>query len=107
MRETARRTINDQERLPLLLQSIDGLEAELNAFDGTLAGASQDLLSLNANPDASRGQIESLLDRFESTRKEARQRIVQRHFELIALTNADEWPALSSHERKALIAAGN
>lgn len=106
MRAAAKRSIRDEERLPLVQQSIDGLEMALDAFDASLATGAAEFESVNADPDASRLQIEALLDRVEARRKAARQRILQTHFELIALTDTGEWAVLAPYERKALIAAG-
>jgi hypothetical protein len=107
MRAAAARTVYDQERLPLLQAAIDGLEADLDAFDVVVEGAIAELHAMNANPDTTREQMETVLDRFEAQRKQGRLQVIRRHFDLIALTDAAEWSKLAPYERKLLLAAGH
>jgi hypothetical protein len=105
MHAAAARTVYDQERLPLLQAAIDGLEADLGAFDAVVESAIAELHALNANPEATREQMDAVLDRFEAQRKQARLLVIRRHFDLIALTDAGEWSKLAPYERRLVLAA--
>lgn len=106
MRAAARTHVEDLRRQAVLLEAIDGMQADLAAFDATLAQAREQVRGINANPDATRAQVEALLDGFDAARKAARLRVLQRHFEMIDITNAGEWSHLASYERDAIMAAG-
>jgi len=106
MTATAERVVFDQERLPLLRAAIDGLKADLSAFDDVMAQATDEIHVLNARADVTREEMEAVLDRFEARREQARLQAIRRHFELIALTDADEWSALAPYERRLVLAAG-
>lgn len=106
MSRKAGEQVPDAGRAARLQQAIDGLGAELIAFHDAYADISVELRELNADPAASRAQFEALLEQFEVKHRQLRERILQRHFELIALTSPAEWKALAPHERKAFLAAG-
>ncbi|HVY04735.1 MAG TPA: hypothetical protein VHB46_02040 [Burkholderiales bacterium] len=105
MRAAARQHIADMQRQPVVLKAIDGLQAELASFDDALRLGMEQVRALNANPDTSRADLEVALKSLDAGRKQARQRILQRHFEIIDMTSADEWSTLAPHEKRALLAA--
>jgi len=98
------RQVGDPERAARLQQAIDGLDADLNELQGVSETLRSRLRALNANPDATRADFATLLDGFDADRRRLRDRVLQRHFEFLAATSANEWAALSGHERDALAA---
>lgn len=105
MRGAVTKSVVDTRRRAALLQSIDGLQADLETLRRVDFDTMTQIRALNTQSDVTRAQMEAALDGFDQQRREARGRVVQRHFELTGQTTAAEWKELSGLERKALLAA--
>ena len=105
MRAEARTLVADPQRRAALELSIDGLQSDLLMMRETFRTTLEELRAVNARPEATRAELEQVMDDMDVRRGAARDRVVQRHFDLTALTFAAEWQALAKHERKALQAA--
>jgi len=105
MRAEAAQRIKDPRRAAQTLESIEGLKEALFALEEAIANARFQLRTLDARPEATRAEFDALLDAFEARHRAARERVLARHFELIAATTEDEWKALWRHERDALVAS--
>ena len=106
VREEILRVVPDARRQAQLRRAVDRMERELHDFDQAISALSTASRALNADPDASRAQFQGLVDRFESRSRPIRERVTRAHFDLLALTTADEWKSIARHERDALEAAG-
>ena len=94
--------VPDARRKQRLHPAIDSFDDEFRTF-GTTTVAFHDLLrALNAQPDATRGQFADLTARYDAEREAHRERVTQIHYNLIALTTADEWRSLARHEAALL-----
>jgi hypothetical protein len=98
------RQVADPDRALRLQRTIAGLDGDLAELQGAADTLRVQLRTLNANPDASRADFVQLLDGFDARRARIRDRVLARHFELLAATTADEWAPLAPHERAALAA---
>lgn len=105
MRSAATKLIDDMARREGLLRSIDALQADLHELRRTDFETLTRIRALNTQPDLSRSEMEAALDGMDQQRRQIRDRVVQRHFELTSQTTAEEWKKLSGFERKALMAA--
>lgn len=103
MREMIPVVVTDPGRAAQLQEKAGQLQAEINDFDAALLTLGQELQKLNTDPDASRAQFTALFSRFEAERKASRQRLVQTHLAMLALTTPAEWAALAPYERNALV----
>lgn len=106
MRAAARIHVDDLGRRAILLEALDGMQADLAGFDAAIEDARVRVRALNARPDATRAEFDALLDELDIARKAARDRVLRRHFDMVAITEPGEWSVLSTHERKAVMAAG-
>jgi hypothetical protein len=97
--------VPDPQRQQRLQDAITGLDGDLGSFESALEGMRSELRAVNARPDATRAEIERVLDDFDAKRKTIRERVLQHHFAMIAATTDDEWHQLSHYERDALSAA--
>jgi hypothetical protein len=102
MSDDVSRQVGDPQRAARLQRAIDGLDADLTELQGAAEKLRADLRALNADPAATRAQFEQLLDAFDAERRHLRERVMQRHFEFLAATSADEWAVLAPHEQDAL-----
>jgi len=105
MRGAVTKNVVDTERRAALLQSIDGLQADLETLRRVDFDTMTQIRALNTRPDVPRTEMEAALDSFDQQRRDARGRVVQRHFELTGQATATEWKELAGLERKALLAA--
>jgi hypothetical protein len=105
MRAAATAQVGDTERRSRLLQAIDGLQADLGELRSVDFDTTTRIRALNTRPDVTRTEMERALDAFDQQRRAARDKVLQRHFELTALTTPQEWKQLAKLERKALQAA--
>lgn len=105
MRGAVTKNVADPQRRSALLQSIDGLQGDLQEMRRVDFDTLTQIRALNTRPDVSRAEMESALDGFDQQRRQARDRVVQRHFELTAKATAQEWQQLAGLERRALTAA--
>jgi len=105
MRSAATKHVDDAQRRAGLLRSIDGLQVDLDALRRVDFDTMTQIRALNTQPDVSRAVMQAALDDLDQKRREARERVVQHHFEMTALTTAAEWKELAGLERKALLSA--
>jgi hypothetical protein len=105
MRGAVTKHVADPGRRGALLQSIDGLQGDLQEMRKVDFDTMTQIRALNTRADVSRAEMEAALDGFDQQRRQARSRVVQRHFELTAQTTAQEWQQLAGLERRALTAA--
>src|SRR5579862_8944992 len=78
------RHVPDPQRAARLQRAIDGLDADLGEFQDVVDKVRVDLKALNARTDATRPDFARLLDEFDARRRAIRDRVLQRHAELIA-----------------------
>lgn len=105
MRGAVTRHVADTRRRDALLQSIDGLGADLAMLRQVDFDTMTQIRALNTRPEVTREQMETAMNEFDRQRREARGRVLQRHFELTGQTTSEEWKKLSGLERKALLAS--
>lgn len=105
MRAEVRTLVADEVRRASLERTIDAMQSDLLAMRHTFKTSLEELRAVNASPQTTRAELEQALDRLDAQRTQAREQLIQRHFELASLTFAAEWQALAGHERRALEAA--
>jgi hypothetical protein len=105
MQDAVPRHVDDPTRAARVTRAIHGLGTDLAEFRQVLGTMRDDLRAANARPDVTRGELERLVDTYDTRRRALRSRALARHAEMIAATTAREWQALAQHERKALSAA--
>ena len=105
MRSAATKHVDDTQRRAGLLRSIDALQLDLDALRRVDFDTMTQIRALNTQPDISRAEMQATMEKLDQVRRQARERVVQHHFEMIALTTAGEWKELAGPERKALLAA--
>ena len=66
MRAEVPQRVPDAQRAARTLKAIDGLEADLRELRDSVEALARNLRELNARPDASRGEFDALLARFEA-----------------------------------------
>jgi chromosome segregation ATPase len=94
--------VPDTRRKQRLHPAIDNFDDEFRTFRAATVAYHDLLRALNAQPAASRGQFADLTARYEAEGEAHRERVTQIHYNLIALTTADEWRSLARHEAALL-----
>ncbi len=94
----------DAPRAAKVARAIDGLERELVSLRDLIEAFRRDVGALNAKPDATRAELEGVMDAFDTQRKNIRMRVLGWHAEMIAATTPAEWKSLAPLERAALLA---
>ena len=105
MRSAATKHVEDPQRRAGVLQSIDGLQVDLDALRRVDFDTLTQVRALNTRPDVTRAEMQAAMDELDQQRRQARERVVRRHFEMTALTTPAEWKELAKLERKALLSA--
>ncbi|MFA9438030.1 hypothetical protein ACDA63_00165 [Uliginosibacterium sp. sgz301328] len=105
LRDAIDKAVKDPERAEQARQQSVAMETDLLALEQAVYQSSIELRALNARPDASRADFDAALDKFDGTRANLRQRIVDQHLALVASTTADEWKALFPYESRAMLAS--
>jgi hypothetical protein len=94
--------VGDAQRAARLKSSIDDLGQQLRSFEAQSKTFQSSFLALNARPDATRSEFDSLIDGFDRQRVAIRSRVFALHSEMIAATTDKEWKTLSYYEHKLL-----
>jgi septal ring factor EnvC (AmiA/AmiB activator) len=102
LQEAVTINVGDGQRAARLKTSVDELGQQLRSFEALRKTFQSDFLALNSRPDGTRGEFESLIDRFAKQGTEIRARVFELHFEMISATTDKEWKTLSYYERKVL-----
>ena len=102
MQEAAPTRIADPARAARVNEAIDGLRQQLLSFDAVQATYRSNLRALNARPDATRTEFETLVDQFDKQRIAFRTRLFELHSQMIAATTEAEWKELSPYEQRLL-----
>jgi len=105
MRGATTKHVADPQRRSDLLRSIDGLQVDLDALRRVDFDTLTQIRALNTRPDVSRAEMQAAMDTLDQQRRQARERVMQHHFEMTSLTTAAEWKELAGLERKALLSA--
>jgi len=58
--------------------------------------------ALNARPDATRSEFDTLVEQFDKQRITVRSRLLELHSQMIAATTEAEWKELSPYEQRLL-----
>jgi hypothetical protein len=102
LHEAVTLNVDDGQRAARLQSSIVALGQQMRSF-GTLRQTFQSrFLALNARPDATRAEFDSLIEGFDKQRAAIRASVFRLHAEIIAATTDKEWKTLSYYERKLL-----
>jgi hypothetical protein len=105
MREAVPAQVADPQRAARLNKAIDDLEKQLLSFDGVHRTYQSNVVALNARPDATRVEFETLTENFGKERIAFRNRVFELHAEMIEATTAEEWKALYRYEHNLLAAS--
>jgi len=98
MRASIQKAVGDPARRGRLLERTDALERALRGYAGDYKSFVDEFRRLNDAYDTPRGQIETLFARFEAKRGAVRDGLLDLHFQMLALTSADEWPHIAKAE---------
>ena len=101
LRDAATKTVTDKERLTVLLKVSRTLEKTVSEYNHSYVEFAKALQTLNRNYDTPRAQQESLLSEFRSTRELTMKKVINSHFEMIALTTKAEWKKIVKYETRA------
>ncbi len=105
MRQTVEKNVADPTRQTQLLALVDALDGVLQEHSRDLNTLSGDLSRINADYDATREAFDALLSAFAQRTRVSEERALDLHFQMAALTSADEWKPISKREVEALSAA--
>jgi len=105
MRHAIEKTIPEAARQGQLLSVVDLLDGVLKEHATDLEALSRDLSGLNADYDSSREAFDKALSDFAQRAHSRKQRVLDLHFQMTALTSAEEWKPISKHEVEAIGAA--
>ncbi|MGC3965264.1 MAG: hypothetical protein QM803_18640 [Rhodocyclaceae bacterium] len=97
--------VKDSTRADQARQYSVAMETDLLALEQAVYQSSIELRALNARPDATSQDFDAALQKFDDTRTNLRQRIVDEHLALVASTTADEWKTLFPFESRAMLAS--
>ena len=101
LRDAATKTITDKKRLKLVLKISRTLEKTLLDYNRSYAQFARDIASLNREYGTPRSEQQALLDSFGRNREMIMRRVVDIHFELVALTTEAEWKKMVKYELQA------
>jgi hypothetical protein len=107
MREAVAIEVPDASRAARLNQAIDGMDDQMREFAAAAHAFQENVRALNARPDATRAEFDTLVERFDTQRSTARKRLLELHFDLIAATTDEEWKRLSPYEKAVLGVQGS
>jgi len=102
MQEAAPTRIADSTRAARVNEAIEELRQQLLSFDAVQATYRSNIRALNARPDATRTEFETLVVEFDKQRIAFRTRLFELHSEMIAATTDAEWKELSPYEQRLL-----
>lgn len=106
LHEAVTLNVDDSQRAAHLQSSIDALGQQMRSFQAQSQTFQSSFLALNARPDATRAEFDSLVEKFDKQRAAIRTRVLELHSEMIAATTDKEWKTLSYYERKLLTDPG-
>lgn len=102
MQQAVPSKISDPARAARVNKAIDALRQQLLSFDSVQATFQSNIRALNARPDATRSEFETLVKQFDEKRIAVRRRLFELHSEMIAATTEAEWKDLSPYEQRLL-----
>jgi hypothetical protein len=102
MREAVPAQVADPQRAARVNKAIDDLREQLLSFDAVHKTYQTNVVTLNARPDATRAEFETLAENFGKRRIAFRNRVFELHSEMIDATTAEEWKGLYRYERNIL-----
>jgi hypothetical protein len=102
MREAVSRNVAEKDRRDRMLAIVDQMEALERGFNDNVAVFVQKYRGLNGNYDAPRNEFDKLFEGFDADIKKARDRYFDLHFQLSALSTAEEWNGIVKYEEDAL-----
>jgi hypothetical protein len=102
MREAVPAHVADPQRAARVNKAIDDLRGQLLSFDAVHRTYQSNVVALNARPDATRAEFETLAENFGKERIAFRNRVFELHAEMIKATTAGEWKGLYPYERSIL-----
>jgi len=105
MKSTIQRTVADPGRRGQLVAHADGIAGVLRAHAGDYAAFVGEYQRLNGTYDTPPERIEALFSGFEQRRQANRTKLLDLHFQMIALTSAPEWPPIAKAELEMLQSA--
>jgi hypothetical protein len=94
--------VADAQRAARLNKVVDALREQLLSFDAVHNTFQSNIVALNARPDATRAEFETLIEQFNEQRVTCRKRVIDLHLEMVAATTVEEWKRLHRYERKLL-----
>jgi len=101
MREAVSRNVAEKDRRDRMLALVDQMAALARRFNGDVAGFVDRYRGLNGNYDAPRAAYDRLFGEFDAEVKKSRDRFLDLHFQLSALSTAAEWNRIVKYEVKA------
>lgn len=105
MRQAVERNVVDPGRRAQLLALVGELDGVLQAHSKDLYALSNDLSRLNADYDATREAFDTLASTFAQRSQVRKERALDLHFQMVALTSVEEWNPISKREVEALSGA--
>jgi len=107
MQAAVSKQVVDPERAARLHGAVDAAGLQLMAARSALTTFQSTVLALNARPDVTRSEFETLLGQSEAKRGEFRRRLIELHLHMLADTTTDEWKKLAPYERDLLVSPGH
>jgi hypothetical protein len=102
VREAVRKAVDDEEAEEQLLALVDELATILDANSAAMQQLAGDLWLLNADPESTLESFESKFAEANERRKARRDRALEIHFEMAALTNSSEWKQIANAQLAAI-----
>jgi len=107
VRKAVRKAVEGEDAERQLLALVDELDTILDANSADMQALAGDLWLLNADPESTRESFESRLSAADERRKARRDRALEIHFEMAALTSSSEWKQIADAQLEAIGAGIN
>lgn len=101
MREAVSRSVEEKDRRERMLALVDQMEAVERGIHQDLAVFIEKYRGMNGDYEAPRAAFDDLFGEFGARIKNARDRFFDLHFQLTALSTAEEWDQIVKYEVEA------
>lgn len=101
MREAVSRSVEEKDRRDRMLALVDQMEAVERGIHLDVAVFIEKYRGMNGDYEAPRAAFDDLLGEFDARIKNARDRFFDLHFQMTALSTAEEWDRIVKYEVEA------
>jgi hypothetical protein len=86
--------IVDDTRRGNVLDLYESIEDEVGTYDEFVVGLTEDLHSLNQNPDATDQEFASMVQKLLAERKKAEKKLLDARMKMVTYISGEEWKAI-------------